>query len=213
MKNAGSLGSFGSALVGMGNLIVVFGVLGATVAGATDPQVIMEAIIARPWPFYVLELLKLAGAAAGGVTVYALWQRWPWQANGRWAMIAGCSAAGLLALAGVAGMVAISQIPTTASSSAVTASDGSAYLTINAIVHWIGLTAVLLNGGWYALISWMGQKQNDLPAKLTYVGCLLAIFSFFAFFLPPVGMLVLLFSIVWGLWLGFYLWQNPTAPT
>jgi hypothetical protein len=75
------------------------------------------------------------------------------------------------------------------------------------VIGLLGIAVIFLNGVWYILISWSALKYNRLPKPLSYLGLGMGLLSL----LPPLGILVLLFGVVWSLWLGQVLLKSEGA--
>jgi hypothetical protein len=206
-QKAGGSASWLNAVIAVANMVVVFGVLGPAVAA--DQARVMEFVINRPWPILLLELFKILSALAGLVVVLAVRQRFQPVVSQqiKFATISGVLSNVLLLIAGVVGAIAITFAGR--GGGAGQPSDGSLYITFTAVINGLGLAALFVNGLWYLLVSLAGRKTGLLPGGLSYLGFPLAMASFVVFFLPPVGLLVLLLGLIWSIWLGLVLIREP----
>ena len=62
----------------------------------------------------------------------------------------------------------------------------------------LALGAIVLDGVWLLLISWIALKHQQLPKRLCYLGLGMGVLSL----VPPLGIIVLLLGIVWSGWSG-----------
>jgi hypothetical protein len=69
---------------------------------------------------------------------------------------------------------------------------------LNGAIGILAFAAIFANGPWYLLVSWSALKPGRRPSGLGYLGFVMGALSF----LPPLGVIVLLLSIVWSVWLG-----------
>ena len=62
----------------------------------------------------------------------------------------------------------------------------------------LAMAAIILDGLWLLLVSWTGLKSQQFPNSLSYLGLGMGILSL----VPPLGILVLILSLFWSLWVG-----------
>lgn len=189
-----------NAGIAVGNLVVVFAILGA--AAAADPAKIAELVVRRPAPLLWLEFFKILAASASVIVIYVLHQRFSARARRGIKIITLCgvAAALLLLLAGVIGGFAIRQAGEGWGGAWLPA--GVTYQSLNTFINRLGLAALFANGLWLLGINWLAHKHHDLPVGLCYLGLLLGGASLLPFFLPPLALLGLLLGLVWSVWLG-----------
>lgn len=189
--------------VAVGNLVVVFGVLGAAVAA--DPARVTALVVTRPAPLLWLEGFKILAAAAVFVLVQVLDQRLRATAvpGLTIARMSGLLSALLLLLAGLLGGLAILQGGYGLGTALLPA--GATYANINSWINRLGLTALFCNGVWLLLIGWNARNTHRLPPGLCYLAMIGGIANLLALILPPVALLALVLGLLWSLWLGVLL--------
>ena len=69
---------------------------------------------------------------------------------------------------------------------------------LSAMIGVMGLAAIVTNGPWYLLVNWSALKSQKLPNALCYLGLAVGAVSF----VPVLGIVVLLLSMVWSAGLG-----------
>lgn len=147
--------------------------------------------LALKTPLLVLEVLKLAGAIALVFLILSVGRRLRNVAPTiiLVATVAGLIGAGLLALAGVMGLLTL------------TASTAPAAWT-SGVINFIGLCAVVLCGLWALLASAVALRADVWSKGLIRLGIALGLVSLPVIFLPPLALLTLVIGLVWYLWLG-----------
>ncbi|MDY6938502.1 MAG: hypothetical protein SWY16_12620 [Cyanobacteriota bacterium] len=78
---------------------------------------------------------------------------------------------------------------------------------VNSIIGLLGLAALVLDGVWFLLISWISLKGRQLPKSLCYLGLGIGVLSL----IPPLGIIVLLLGIAWSVWIGRVLLRSEPA--
>lgn len=74
---------------------------------------------------------------------------------------------------------------------------------LNGLIGLLGMAAIAVNGVWYLLVSWAARRAQWLPVGLCGLGLALGVVSL----VPFLGLLTLVLSVAWSLWLGVTLWQ------
>lgn len=74
---------------------------------------------------------------------------------------------------------------------------------LNGLIGLLGMAAIAINGVWYLLVSWTARRAQWLPVGLCGLGLALGVVSL----VPFLGLLTLVLSVAWSLWLGVTLWQ------
>ena len=69
---------------------------------------------------------------------------------------------------------------------------------VSSMIGILAVAAISLNGLWFLLVSWTALKSQQLPNSLCYLGLGMGVLSL----VPPLGIIVLLLSMVWSVWMG-----------
>jgi hypothetical protein len=80
-------------------------------------------------------------------------------------------------------------------------------IPLNGIIGLLAMAVLILNGMWYLLVSWIALKSQRLPKALSYLGLGMGVISL----VPPLGIIVLLLSMVWSAGVGRVLLQEGQA--
>lgn len=190
-ERAGAGAAFVNALLATAALIVAFGFIG--VAALSDPAQLAQMAQLNPAPLLAQDVLKIAQALVAGVLVSALFRRLREQAP---LMARAATVFGVLAVIGLLLNAGLSLYAVTWASDAAL----SGLITASAVA------VIVTNGLWYLLVSWAGLRTERLPRRLGQFGLVLGGLSL----LPPLGVIVLLLSIVWSLWLSWALLQGDS---
>lgn len=197
-QKIGGLAAFINALLGLGALVVAFGLIGP--AALTDPSELAELAIHNPMPLIIQDSLKLGSAAAAIVLIMALFKHLRGNSPTRIKTATALGFFSVLLLLTNAGLslFTVSQAAYFAQSQPGIATE------LNGLIGLLGLAVIAVNGLWYLIVSWTALKMERLPKWLCYLGLVIGGLSL----LPPLGVVVLLLSVVWSLGLGLALWQS-----
>lgn len=185
----GGIAAFINAVIAIASLSVALGLIGP--AALTDSTKLVELAIHNPAPLVIQDLLKFVSAIVAVVLIAVLFS---WLRN---------DAPKRMLFAIVFGVLAVLCLVSNASLS-LFATSQAAQLTsitgyqVNGMIGLLGMATLFLNGIWYLLVSSSALHSNRLPKPLSYLGLGMGILSL----LPPLGILVLLLSVVWSVWLG-----------
>lgn len=78
---------------------------------------------------------------------------------------------------------------------------------LNNVIGILAVIAISLDGLWFLLVSWTALKSQRLPSPRCYLGLGIGGLSL----IPPLGIMVLLLSIVWSVWMGQVLLKEEPA--
>jgi hypothetical protein len=197
---AGALAAFANAAVALATLFVALALIGP--AALTDRDRFVELALDNPIPLLLQDALKFAAAACALVLIRTLHTR------------LSADAPALMRAATLCGLISVALLLTNAALSLVAVSraapahgpigDGGG---LNAAIGLIGLAVILTSGLWYLLLSRAALKGGGLPRGLARLGLLMGVLSL----LPLLGLLVLLLSVPWSLWLGGVLHRDTAA--
>jgi len=201
VQTIGGVAAFINAVVSGATLVVAFGLIG--LSALIDSRKLVELAISNPTPLIIQDVLKLVSAAIAVVLITALFNRLKSDAPKLMRVAAAFGSLAVLCLVINAGLsfFSVSQ----AANYALMTSDTSNQLI--GMISLLGIAVIFLNGVWYLLISWSALKHHRLPKPLSYLGLGMGLLSL----LPPLGILVLLFSVAWSLWLGQVLLKSEGA--
>jgi hypothetical protein len=190
-QKAGPVAAFLNAGLAVLSLIVAFVLIGP--AALSDRAVFVDLALHNPAPLYLQDVLKFASAGVAIVLIGALYYRLRNDAPKRslWAVIFGAIALFCLLTNAVMSLMATSQAATL----------GSTGEQFNLAIGILGMAAIFFNGPWYLLNSSAALKSQKLPKGLAILGLIMGAMSL----LPFLGVLVLLLSIIWSVWLGLSL--------
>lgn len=201
VEKIGGIAAFVNAAASAITLVVAFGLMGLPTL--TDRRKLVELAINNPTPLIIQDALKLVSAAIAVVLITALFNRLKSDAPKPMRVAAATSYLAVLCLVINAGLsfFSVSQV---ANNELMTSNRANHLI---GVIGLLGIAVTFLNGVWYILISWSALKLNRLPKPLSYLGLGMGLLSL----LPPLGILVLLFSVVWSLWLGQVLLKSEGA--
>ncbi|HEV2033948.1 MAG TPA: hypothetical protein VGU71_07090 [Candidatus Dormibacteraeota bacterium] len=91
------------------------------------------------------------------------------------------------------------------------ASAAAAYTTTVAPEAAALAVARALSAIWVALVFWSALRRHALPAPLCYLAIVLALVELASVVIAPARLLLVVLSVVWGVWLGITLLR--TAPS
>jgi hypothetical protein len=186
-----STAAFLNAVLAVLTLIVAFFLIGPAVM--QDPGLFVQMALNNPAPLYIQDGLKFISIGVAFILVGALHSR---LVSDNPALMKIASGSGIFATILLLLNAVLSLITT--SQAASFANNPDAGLQLNALVGLLGLASIFFNGPWYLGLSWTGLKGGKLPKGLSYLGLVMGALSL----LPFLGILVLLLSIFWSIWLG-----------
>ncbi len=192
IQKIGGVAAFINAAVSVATLIVAFGLIG--LPALTDNSRLAELAINNPTPLIIQDVLKFVAAAVAIVLIAALHNRLQSDAPRLMRVAARFGSLAVLCLV-VNASLSIFSVSQAASFAQMTSDTGQ---QLTGIIGLLGLSVIFLNGIWYLLISWAALRYNRLPKSLSYLGLGMGLLSL----VPLLGILVLLLSIPWSLWLG-----------
>ncbi len=86
---------------------------------------------------------------------------------------------------------------------------GPAYLALNIVTHGFQIAGIFAWGWWALLASWAALRSAELPRLLSYLGLLWGAVGILAFAVAPFSLVGVLIGLVWSVWLGVVLVQQP----
>lgn len=195
LQKIGGLAAFANALIGAGALVVAIGLIGP--AALADPGKLADLAIHNPAPLIIQDALKLASAVTACVLIAALFNR---LRTGFPAVMVIASSFGLLSVLCLLANAGLSLFVLSQ-----TARGMAAGAQLQGLIGLLGMAVIVANGVWYLLVGWAALKAGRLPRPLCYLGVGMGGLSL----LPPLGIVVLLLSLAWSVWLGLVLWGTP----
>lgn len=207
MNNIQKVGGYASLLTGLAFLAILvidFAVLAPQgFAGPdTPPDRVMALVANSAVPFQLLDVFSMLASITLILSALAVRKR-----------LAGAPTRMLLALiaASIAStlIIAVSAADFSGTPIIAAAQDVAVFRASTALIDG------LLNGGifalgWMVLLwGWAGLGTKSLPTMLCYVLLLTGILGILAFVITILGILVVVLNVVWGLWLGIILLQQP----
>ncbi|MEM7649236.1 MAG: DUF4386 family protein [Cyanobacteria bacterium P01_A01_bin.70] len=193
LQKLGGIAALINVTVAIAMLAVATMLIG--VATMSDPNQLIELAIDNPGPLLLQDGLKLIAAAVSAVLVWAL-ASYLSPNNSTLLLVAiGCGFGSVVCLAGnaILSLYTISQ---------ATPDAPATFLHhLNRLIGILAWAAIGLDGLWLLLVSGIALKRQQLPRPLCYLGCGMGGLSL----VPPLGIIVLLLSMVWSVWLGLVL--------
>lgn len=189
----GAYAAFVQAFAAAAALFTAVGLIGLAALG--DPARLATLAVHNPLPLLLQDGLKFVSAAASVALIVVMFRQLRPTAPRASTVAAIC---GLLA-------VALLLVNVLFSLAAVTqAMRGLAVdARLNGLIGLLGMAAIAINGVWYLLVSWTARRAQWLPVGLCGLGLALGVVSL----VPFLGLLTLVLSVAWSLWLGVALWQ------
>jgi hypothetical protein len=190
-QKAGPASAFLNAGLAVLSLFVAFVMIGP--AALSDRAVFVDLALHNPAPLFIQDGLKFVSAGVSVIVIGALYYQLRESAPKRslWAVIFGALALLCLLTNAILSLVATSQA----------ANLGSTGEQLNLMIGILGMAAIFFNGPWYLLNGSASLKSQKLPKPLAILGLVMGTMSL----LPLLGVLVLLLSLVWSIWLGLVL--------
>ncbi|MBE7379885.1 MAG: DUF4386 family protein [Leptolyngbya sp. SIO1E4] len=168
-----------------------------------DPSKLADLAIHNPLPLLLQDGLKFISVATSSVLILALAAYLRRDASALLSVATGFGFFSVLCLLGntILSLYAISQAATYDQATSLGSSQ------LNSIIGILAMAAISLDGVWCLLVSWTALKSQRLPRFLCYLGLGMGVLSL----LPPLGIIVLLLSILWSMCIGRVLLQEEPA--
>jgi hypothetical protein len=166
-----------------------------------DPSKLVELAIDNPTPLVLQDGLKLISVATSTVLILALATYLRPNASTLLSIATGFGFCSVFCLVGNAALslYGISQAANDHPATSLSL-DGN---QLNSMIGLLAVAAIILDGLWCLLVSWTALKSQRLPRALCYLGLAMGIVSL----IPPLGIIVLLLSLVWSVGIGRVLLQ------
>lgn len=194
IQKAGAIAAFLNVVVAVAILFVAIVLIGPAVF--TDPAKLMNMAIHNPAPLIAQDILKYISAGISVILMLALLR------------LSNQKKSTALTLGAGFGFLSVFCLVINASLSIFAISKASTFLEngemgvqLNFIINIFAVAVLLLNGIWLLLFNWVALKTKYLPKALAYLGLTMGMLSL----LPSLGILILLLSIFWSVWVGLAL--------
>jgi hypothetical protein len=89
------------------------------------------------------------------------------------------------------------------------AAAGPAYLALNVVTHGVQIAGIFAWGWWALLTNWAALRSAQLPSLLCYLGLLWGVLGILTFAVAPLSLVGVLAGLIWSVWLGVALLQEP----
>jgi hypothetical protein len=200
LQKLGGIAAFINVIVVMATLATVIFLIGFS--ALVDPNQLIDLAIYNPAPLLIQDGLKFVSAGISSVLILALRNYLRRDDPALLSVATGFGFLSVLCLVGNAtlSLYAISQASTYNQES----------LSGNHLSSMIGILAVAaisLDGLWLLLVSWTALKSQQLTNPLCYLGLGMGVLSL----VPPLGIIVLILSIVWSVWMGQVLLKEEST--
>lgn len=182
-----------TAVVNLLSLLVALLWIGP--AALVDRTVLTALALHNPAPILVQDGLKLVSAALSAVLLTGFFR---WLRPGSPRVVTIGTLFGSLSVLCLLGNAALSLSGTLALQQLAPAAPEQVAAQVGLVIGLLALGAIMLNGGWYGLVHWAARQQHALPKGLTRLGLVIGGLSL----LPPLGIVVLVLSIIWAVWLN-----------
>ncbi|NJO43361.1 MAG: hypothetical protein HC769_11740 [Cyanobacteria bacterium CRU_2_1] len=200
LQKFGGIAAFINFVVAIATMAVAILLIGFP--AIADQNKLVELAIHNPAPLLIQDGLKFASAAISSVLILAL------------ASYLRCDTSTLLSVATGFGFFSVLCLVGNATLSLYTIFQAATYEQatsfgnqLNSIIGILAGAAISLDGLWLLLVSWTALKSQRLPNPLCYLGIGMGVLSL----VPPLGIIVLLLSMVWSVWVGRVLLQEEPA--
>jgi hypothetical protein len=208
LTKLGGIAAFINAMVAMATLGVIIFMIGFP--AIADSGKFIDLVMHHPMPFLIADGLKLISAALSIVIILAVANFLQRDAPSWLSAATGLGFLSVLSLIGNAllSLYGISQtyISQTYISQAYGGNPGAlGGHDLQTAIQLLAIAAVGLDGLWRFAVSWIGLKQQQLPRLLGYLGMGMGLLSL----VPPLGIPVLILSLVWSVWMGQVLFWPP----
>ncbi len=191
LQKLGVMAAFVNVIVAMATLATVVFLIG--ISAIADPNQLIDLAIHNPAPLLIEDGLKIFSAGISGVLIVALANYLQREASSLLSVATGFGILSVLCLVGnaILSVYAVSH----ASMYDQAQMSGNC---LNSIISILAVAAISLEGLWFLLISWTALRNQQLPSTLCYLGIGIGVLSL----VPPLGIIVLSFSMVWSMWIG-----------
>lgn len=192
LHKIGGIAAFINVVVAIATLATIIFLIG--VSAIANPNELIDLAIHNPTPLLIQDGLKLVSAIVSVVLILALAS---YLRREHSVLLSVATGFGFLSVLCLLGNAAVSIY---AISQAATIYEQATSLghQLNRIISILALAAISLDGVWLALVSWTALKNQKLPNVLCYFGLSMGVLSL----VPPLGIIVLLLSLVWSVWIG-----------
>ncbi|MGD1859007.1 MAG: hypothetical protein ACFB0E_03435 [Leptolyngbyaceae cyanobacterium] len=201
LQKLGGIAAFINVIVLIATLATVIFLIGFS--AIADPNKLIDLAIHNPTPLLIQDGLKFVSATISSVLILALANYLRRDASALLSVATGLGFLSVLCLVSntVLSLYAIFQV----AAHDETALSGD---PLNGMIGILAMAAISLDGLWLLLVSWTALKGQQLPSPLCYLGLGMGILSL----VPPLGIVVLLLSLVWSVWIGrVLLRENPAS--
>lgn len=194
-SRTGGIAALLYGVLSLSALVIAIGFIGYP--AIVDNEALSELAINNPSPLIAQDYLKIITAATSIVLITAMYSLYRQESPKLiyTGSLFGVIAAVFLFTNAILSLYAISQ------ASNFTLQSSESIQLIRLIIVVLAILVVVLNGVWYLAINWTALKSGKLPTLLSYLGILIGVISM----LPPLGILVLILSVFWSVWLGITL--------
>jgi hypothetical protein len=200
LQKLGGIAAFINVIVVIATLTTVVFLIGFS--AIADPSKLIDLAIHNPKPLLIEDGLKFISAGISSVLIFALGNYLQRDTPGLRSVAMGFGFLSVLCLVGNAtlSLYAISH----ASTYNRAALSGS---HLHSMIGILAVAAISLDGLWFLLISWTALKSQQLPNSLCYLGLGMGGLSL----VPSLGIIVLILSIVWSVWMGQVLLKEESS--
>lgn len=182
-----------TAVVNLLSLLVALLWIGP--AALVDRTVLTALALHNPAPILVQDGLKLVSAA---LSIVLLNEFFRWLRPGSPRTVTIGTLFGSLSVLCLLGNAALSLSGTLALQHLAPAAPEQVTAQVGLVIGLLAFGAIMLNGGWYGLVHWAARQQHALPRGLTLLGLVMGGLSL----LPPLGIVVLVLSMIWAVWIN-----------
>jgi hypothetical protein len=201
LQKLGGIAAFINVFVAIATLAVAILLIGFS--AIADQNKLVELAIHNPLPLLIQDGLKFVSAAISIILILALANYLRRDASALLSVATGFGFFSVLCLVSnaILSLYAISQ--------AATYDQATLFGNqLNITIGILAVAAICLDGLWLLLVSWTALKNQRLPKLLCYLGLGMGVLSL----VPPLGIIVLLLSMVWSVWVGqVLLKQEPES--
>lgn len=200
LQKLGAMAAFANVIVAMATLITVVFLIG--ISAIADSSRLIDLAIHDPAPLFMVDVLKVISAGISGVLILVLAN---YLRRDDSVLLSVATGFGMLSILCLIGNAFLSVYLTfQASMSAQGQLLGS---QLHSMIGILAIAAISLDGLWFLLMSWSALKHQQLPSSLCYLGIGMGVLSL----VPPLGIIVLLLSMVWLVWIGQVLLKELPA--
>jgi hypothetical protein len=199
LQKLGGIAAFINVIVAIATLATVIFLIG--VSAIADPTKLINLAIHNPLPLLIEDGLKSVSVGISIVLILAL-RKYLQHDTSTLLLVA--TGFGFLSVFCLVGNITLSLYLI------FQASTTQGILSIDYLHSMIGIlamAAISLDGLWLLLISWIALKHQTLPTSLCYLGLGMGILSL----VPPLGIMVLILSLPWSVWIGQVLLKEDVS--